>query len=236
MGFGIDDVKNAGVVANAPVQSAPQTQTQKPASTGGSTGTQSTGDDEYVDSTGLQDDTSGPSQAEIEAQQNKEQYEAAAQKLQAAASAFGVKNSTSGEYDDIESQISALSELGNLPGVTPDTTADEAKGVLEEADATIAMEKDQYNNFCQQLSALSDSSLAQDPESFAELLDNFNSSKQEIKDSEGNVNSDLADNVGNYVYLTEAEYTKIQEDVGATMEQKMENSVNQVYESNDYKI
>ena len=236
MGFGIDDLKNAGVVANAPVQSAPQTQTQKPASTGGTTGTQSTGDDEYVDSTGLQDDTSGPSQAEIEAQQNKEQYEAAAQKLQAAASAFGVKNSTSGEYDDIESQISALSELGNLPGVTPDTTADEAKGVLEEADATIAMEKDQYNNFCQQLSALSDSSLAQDPESFAELLDNFNSSKQEIKDSEGNVNSDLADNVGNYVYLTEAEYTQIQEAVGATMEQTMANSVNQVYESNDYKI
>lgn len=237
MGFGIEDLKSAGVVATG----APATQTSTPATSTPSSTTRvdsEAGSDEGYDTSGLEDDTGsqGPSQAEIEAQKNQAAYDEASKELQAALSKFGVENSTSSDYESVQAQIDELRQLGSANGVTTDGTAEEGDSTIQQTDAKLAMKKEEYDNFVNQLEALQNGDLTKDMNSFGELAQQFNSLSSTLDSSTEGYNADLLENTGDLVFFTEEDYSKIQNAMGAAMAQTMENSVNELYESNDYKI
>src|SRR5699024_6766073 len=108
-----------------------------------------------------EDDTGsqGPSQAEIEAQKNQAAYDEASKELQAALSKFGVENSTSSDYESVQAQIDELRQLGSANGVTTDGTAEEGDSEIQQTDAKLAMKKEEYDNFVNQLEALQNGDL-----------------------------------------------------------------------------
>lgn len=237
MGFGIEDLKGAGIVANT----APATQTTAPAASTASTTAREDSEKDSADgydTSGLEDDTGSQdlTQAQIEARENQTAYDEASQDLQAALSRFGVQNSTSSDYDSVQAQIEELRQLGTAAGVTTDGTAEAGDSTLQETDATLAMKKEEYESFVDQLEALQNGSLTQDMSSFGELAQQFNTLSTTLDSSTEGYNADLLENTGDLIFFTEEDYAKIQNAMGAAMTQTLGNSVSELYESNDYRI
>lgn len=231
----IDALNNAGVSISSVQSSTPATSqpTQSTPQTGGST-PQGSSDDSYVDSTGLVDDT-GYDAEEAARQERQDAYDAAKETLKQAIANADPETMSSADGDALATALSELRAL-DTSGVTTDGAIEgEAENQQTEAENYIYMNQEEYNAILNQIEGLSQSSTT-DINTFYDVAAQYNDAVAAYADYKAGTNTEFVQDEANFVMLTESDQQKMMEALATSMSQSMSNNVNEIYQSDDYKI
>lgn len=229
----IDALNNAGVSISSVQSSTPATSQPTQSTTQTRTSSSSSEDEMQV-----VDDSVGTDIVDSEAEataQRQNAYDAAKETLKQAIANADPETMSSADGDALATALSELRAL-DTSGVTTDGAIEgEAENQQTEAENYIYMNEEEYNAILNQIEGLSQSSTT-DINTFYDVAAQYNDAVAAYADYKAGTNTEFVQDEANFVMLTESDQQKMMEALATSMSQSMSNNVNEIYQSDDYKI
>lgn len=212
---------------------------QSPASSQASTQTQSTGSQSGgTDESDLQTFDDAAAAAEAARQARQEAYDKATSELLSAIKGADPNTASQSDVEDMKAKYAALGSL-DVDGV--DTSKGEDASAQSQSQEIkvedyVKDKETQYGQIVTQIQSLGQGSLTNDMASFAEVVQNYNSMIDQLNSEADSSNMNLVKELTGLEEFDDSAQNLVKQELGKAMQSSLQNSVNALYESEDYKI